>query len=234
MILNFNNFFESYNYHSFVDLLNLCKEISDYIYNKNIIDSDHFENFKEVKNGYEIIFNKNGKKNYYIDSVKKTIKDDDGVDQSIDKVYEDIENLYNILLNDFLINIKQIDEKLIFKKIFESEFKTKFKNKIGEKYSSLKKGVLELLDNHLNNDLSKLENYIKDFTDPDKDEILEGFIEDADIMSFYLKYQSDIDQILLDNEYYNEPPNVESLYDYVINGTYDAVIYCMLELKKII
>ena len=32
--------------------------------------------------------------------------------------------------------------------------------------------------------------------------------------------------------YYDDPPEVKSLYDYVINGTFDAVIYAMKEIKK--
>jgi len=91
---------------------------------------------------------------------------------------------------------------------------------------------LDLLDKHLKGDVTKLQNFIDSYIDSESEEIIEGFVEDADIMSFYLKYQSDVDQILLDKNYYDDAPEVESLYDYVIDGTYDAVVYCMEEMKK--
>ena len=110
--------------------------------------------------------------------------------------------------------------------------------KISDKYLSLKRGILELLDNTLDGDIIRLEDFISDYIDAWKndlsepEEIMDGFIEDAEIFDFYLKYQSDIDQILSDNDYYDEKPGVESLYDYVIHGTRDAVVYCMDDIKN--
>jgi len=247
MSLVFSKFLEQYtNYHSFVDLLNYCKEISDYIYNNDITESVYFYEFKETKKGYNIIFNKYGKNDYFIDSSKKKIVNQDGEDQIIDSVYEELEKLYNKIKTDLsIINIQQIDENInqideeirsfdfILKanKINES-FSDDLKDKLSEKYSSLKIGIIKLLNETLDGDQSKLEDYINDYMDEESDIILEGFIEDADIFDFYLKYQSDIDQILLDNDYYDDPPEVESLYNYVINGTVDAVFYCMKKIKN--
>lgn len=404
MSLSFSKFLENYtNYHSFVDLLNLCKEVSDYIYNRDIINSQFFENFKQTENGYAIIFNKNEQKNYYIDNKKEKVVDDKGDTQNIDNVYEDIETLYNILKNDeYIINIKQLDEnmktfeevinenggvskdnnyffnealddkddnmmrlgdsiklstivdnycKIIhdsvedrnnilnqlnrdfselayiysihedpliiyadkyyiennilrvkvskvaevdidefplnielengdddfcfsptdtlykietgkqnlrikwynkgkFKEVDENiqpnetiktfndlfpsineKFEDELKSKFSQKYLSLKKGILELLDKQLDGDITKLEDFIQNYVDPDSDEIIEGLVEDADIFDFYLKYQSDVDQILLDNKYYEDTPDVESLYDYVIDGTFDAVVYCLKDMQ---
>lgn len=247
--MNFKKFFEGYkNYHSFVNLLNLCKEVSDYIYNNDIQYNNNFESFVETKNGYEIIFNKYDKKNYTIDIKKEKIFDDNGNEQILDSVYEDIENLYNIIKNyDILINIKQIDEKMkTFNEIIEKDdlksfdrviketysFEEELKDKLSEKYSSLKREILKLLDKTLNSDVTKLQDYINDYIEPDSEEILDGFVEDADIFDIYLKHQNDIDQILLDNDYYEDPPGVESLYDYVIDGTFDAVVYCMEQIKE--
>lgn len=308
--LTFSKYFERYtNYHSFVDLLNLCKEVSDYIYNNDIINSQFFNSFKETKNGYEILFDKNEQKNYFIDSNKETVKDEKGDEQLIDSVYEDIETLYSIIRNDeILINIKQMDENMkTFDELMESldylnydkiqdllknegwgdvssdrleqfensdyikgpsneieyvkqmsdwlykiskgeldekvkSFKEMIKinegfdDELGDKisggYVSLKKGILSILDDHLKGDITKLQDFIDNYIDPESEEIIEGFVEPADIFSFYLKYQSDVDQILLDKDYYDDAPDVESLYDYVIDGTYDAVVYCMEEMKK--
>jgi flagellar biosynthesis regulator FlbT len=59
------------------------------------------------------LYNRPGKKNYTINVVKKKVTDQEGNDQIIDSVYEDIENLYNIIKNyEIMVNIKQIDEKI--------------------------------------------------------------------------------------------------------------------------
>jgi len=237
MTLNFSKYFEQYeNHHSFTDLLNLSKEVSDYIYNHDVIKSNYFDSFNETKNGFELLFNRSGKKNYFIDIKNKVVKDEKGDEQLIDNVYEDIENLYNILKNyEVQINIKQMDEKLkTFKEIFplNEGFDDELKEKLSNEYLSLKMGVLDLLDKTLKGDVTKVQKFIDDYIESNSEEILEGFVEDADLMDFYLKYQSDIDQILLDNKYYDDPPEVESLYDYVIDGTYDAVVWVMEEIKK--
>lgn len=114
MPLTFNKFFEEYeNHHSFTDLLNLCKEVADYVYNRDITHSQVFDTFKETKDGYIILFNKSDKTNYIVNSKKEKVTDDKGDEQLIDRVYEDIETLYSILRNDeWLINIKQMDEKM--------------------------------------------------------------------------------------------------------------------------
>jgi len=241
MPLTFNKYFEEYtNYHSFIDLLNLAKEVSDYVYNNDITKSEFFDSFKETNNGYELLFNRSGKKNYFIDAKKKKVFDEKKDEQLIDSVYEDIETLYNIIKSyEIQINIKQIDEKVkTFGEIIQEEpfinegFKDEFRNKLGDSYSSLKRGILELLDNTLKGDVTKLQSFMNSYIEPDSNEILDGLVEDADLMDTYLKFQSDVDQILLDNNYYDDPPEVESLYDYVIDGTFDAVVYCMEEMLK--
>lgn len=250
MSLTFTSFLERYNnYHSFTDLLNLCKEVSDYVYNNDITNNQFFDGFKETSNGYAILFNRSDKTNYFVYANKKVIEDNKGNEVNIDRVYEDIETLYSILKNDeMLINIKQIDENMksfddiinedseirTFGELFpiKEGFQNELETKLSETYISLKRGILELLDNHLNGDITKLQDFIEKFIEDDSEEIIEGFIEDADIFDFYLKYQSDIDHLLQDKSYYNDSPDVESLYDYVIDGTYDAVVYCLEDIKE--
>jgi len=100
-------------------------------------------------------------------------------------------------------------------------------DKISEKYKSLKKGILELLDKQLGddaNELGNVQNFITDFLE--ENETLDEFVENSDIFDFYLKYQSDIDSILDDEGYFDEAPtsnNIYSLYDYVIEGSKFAV-----------
>jgi len=119
-----------------------------------------------------------------------------------------------------------------FNEFLNENFEEQFNNKIGSKYQSLKKGLIKLLNNQLSGDATKVQNFIDVYIETDSNEVLEGFVEDADIMDFYLKHQSDVDQILADNNYYDDPPDVTSLYDYIIDGTFDAVVYCMEDMKK--
>ena len=75
-------------------------------------------------------------------------------------------------------------------------------------------------------DLKTLEDFISAYkADPDKYQI-NGLINDSDVWDFYIKYKTEIDQILNKDEFYTKSPddlNVFSLYDYVIEGTKEAV-----------
>lgn len=104
------------------------------------------------------------------------------------------------------------------------------KDKLSSEYKSLKKGLLKLIEKSVDEPekLINVQNYINDYIDDD-DIILEDFIENNDIYEFYLKYQSDIDSILSDNNFYEKTPDelsIYSLYDYVIEGTKKAVKLC--------
>lgn len=253
MTLNFSKFFEQHyeNHHSFNDLLNLAKEVCDYIYNHDVIKSDYFDSFKETKTGFKLDFNRPGKKNYTINATKKKVTDQEGNDQIIDSVYEDIENLYDIIKNyEIMVNIKQIDEKIksfnglisgtnedlkSFKQVnqrLNEAISEELRDKMSNTYTSLKRGILELLDKQLDGDITKVQDFIERYVSEDSEEVLEGFIEDAQIFEFYLKYQNDVDQILKDNDYYDNDVEVESLYDYVIEGTFEAVVIAMEEMRN--
>jgi hypothetical protein len=104
-------------------------------------------------------------------------------------------------------------------------------NKLTDDYKSLKKGIIELLDNTVEDSdkLLNVQNYMDSYINSE-DEILEGFIETSDIYDFYLKYQNDIDELLTDEEFFDEYPteyNIYSLYDYLIEGTKKSVKICM-------
>ena len=101
-------------------------------------------------------------------------------------------------------------------------------------YKSLKRGILDLIEKTVEESekLINVQNYMKDYED-DEDIILEDFVENNDIYDFYLKYQTDIDSILSDNDFYDKSPSelsVFSLYDYVINGTKEAVKICIQDM----
>lgn len=119
-----------------------------------------------------------------------------------------------------------------FKEFFllENNFQEQFRNKLEKKYLSLKFEILNMIDKQLDGDIVKVQDFMERYVSEDSEEVLEGFIEDAEIFDFYLKYQNDVDQILADNDFYDEKVSVESLYGYVIEGTFEAVVMAMEEM----
>ena len=55
---------------------------------------------------------------------------------------------------------------------------------------------------------------------------INGLINDSDIWDFYIKYKDNIDELLNKDGFYEKSPeelNIFSLYDYIIEGTKEAV-----------
>lgn len=102
-----------------------------------------------------------------------------------------------------------------------------FEDKITGDYKSLKRGILELIDNTINSsELVNYQNFINKYVE-ESDTIIETFVEDNDIFNFYLKYKGDIDELLVDIEFFDKTArdnDVFSLYDYIIVGTKEAVV----------
>jgi len=113
----------------------------------------------------------------------------------------------------------------------------KFKDKLDEKYISIKRGILLLLEESVEdvNELVNIQNYMhKSIEDLDSNPLI-GFIDDGDIFDFYLKYQLDIDDICNNNSWFKKQPieeNIFSLYQYIINGTKFGVQMCMKIMEK--
>ena len=101
-----------------------------------------------------------------------------------------------------------------------------FEEKITGSYKSLKRGALELIDGTINSsELVKYQNFINKYIE-ESDTVIEGFIEDNDIFNFYLKYKGDIDELLVEKEFFDKSArenDIFSLYDYLIVGTKFAV-----------
>jgi len=108
----------------------------------------------------------------------------------------------------------------------------KYSESIGNDYKILKTGILELIDDTIESDnlvdaQNFMDNYIKDKEPGDK---LTNFIEDNEIFNFYLKYQSDIDELCNDKNYFDESlseKNIFSLYNVIIDGCKFAVKECI-------
>ena len=114
--------------------------------------------------------------------------------------------------------------------------------KLDEKFVDLKKDILQYINDTLeeNNEIkhvndSHLEEFIKEYVTSGKDsDMIDNLIEDNDIFNFYLKHQSDIDELLNDSGYMTDSPNqnnVYSLYDVVIDGTKESIFSVIKEFE---
>lgn len=115
--------------------------------------------------------------------------------------------------------------------MFES-LQDQLKSKINEPFNSLKRGILDLLDNSVKNniELVEVQNLIHSYIEDSEKTILNGLVDDNDVFDFYLKYQANIDEICNDNDYFDKAPkenNVFSLYKYIIDGTKFGVLECI-------
>jgi hypothetical protein len=110
------------------------------------------------------------------------------------------------------------------------------KDKISEDYKSLKRGILDLLDKTLKTDkLVDVQNFIDRYIKDPENNVIEDFVDDAEIFDFYLKYQNNIDEVCVNNKYFEDAPikhNMYSLYDIIIDGTRFGVLQCMKILNK--
>ena len=127
-------------------------------------------------------------------------------------------------------------------KNFEEYFKLNedlendLKDKLSDEYKPLKRAILTMIEKSVDEPekLLNVQNYMDEYVD-NEDTILEEFVENADIYDFYLKHQTDIDDLLNDNEWFDKPPlehNISSLFDYTVTGTKEAVKICIQEMYE--
>ena len=124
-----------------------------------------------------------------------------------------------------------------YKDFLHENLEDKFGDKIGEDYNSLKRGVLLLIEDSVENtdELVDVQNFINKASEDLENNPLIGFVDDGDIFDFYLKYQAEIDEICNNNGWYNKTgteENVFSLYGYVINGSKFGIQQCLKILEK--
>lgn len=112
--------------------------------------------------------------------------------------------------------------------LIHENLEDKVGNKITDKYASLKRGLLELIEKSVDNyeELMNVQNFIHDYSENPENKVLEGFVEDGDVFDFYLKNQADIDEICTEKDFFEKPPKekeIFTLYDFVVKGTQFAV-----------
>jgi hypothetical protein len=134
----------------------------------------------------------------------------------------EIKKYGNFLLEN--IDYEDINEKLKDKELIELKI-----NLIESIESNIKVSENE------NINLRDIENFVDDYLSAGKDaSMIAELTDDNDIFNFYLKFQSEIDELLNDKEYMDKSPkenNVFGLYDVVIDGTKTAIISLLENIK---
>ena len=110
---------------------------------------------------------------------------------------------------------------------------TEMEEQIGDSFPELKTDLLNLINSTLETVASEevkkedLNDFFTDYITAGKDaDMIDELIEDNDIFNFYLKHQSDFDELLNDTGYMDQSPqqnNVFSLYDVTIDGTKQGI-----------
>ena len=102
------------------------------------------------------------------------------------------------------------------------------------KYIEIKEEVKSMIETTVKESGGESKAFIESFIKNPKDVKVRGFINDADIYDFYLKWRNDIDEILGNLKFFNEIPtenNAFGLYEYVIKGTERAFVEVVKMIK---
>lgn len=121
--------------------------------------------------------------------------------------------------------------------ILNESYGTEITDKISGKYDSAKRDLLDIIARtNGNTDLQELKKVLKKLSYFGLRDIpLNGLNNENDIYDYYLEHDTDIDDILNNNEYFNRPPSemdIFSLYGYIIEGTRNAFQDIAIDLLK--
>lgn len=126
--------------------------------------------------------------------------------------------------------------------ILENISYDKVKKSLKEDNLDIKINLIELIENNIkvpeneNVNLKDIENFINDYLSSGKDANMIGDLtEDVDVFNFYLKFETEINEILNKNGYMDKSlkqNNVFSLYDTIIDGTKESIILFLKNIKS--
>jgi hypothetical protein len=92
-------------------------------------------------------------------------------------------------------------------------------------YTEIKDEIKSMVEKTIEKSGGEYKSFIESFEKNPEDVKVEGFINDADIYEFYLKFRNDIDEVLNGIKFYDQAPtgvNAYGLYEYTIKGTEKA------------
>ena len=105
-----------------------------------------------------------------------------------------------------------------------------------EEYTNLKTDILNMIQESINSrDMNLIEEFIESYLEDPKSTMIEGLINDSDIFDFYLKYTNEIDEILSDNDFFDNTPlevGAVGLYNFLTEGTIRCVKIVLEDMKN--
>ena len=109
-------------------------------------------------------------------------------------------------------------------------------SKLSHQSLDAKTHLLELIEKSVNStDDEVTKNFIKSYIDDQESSIIEGLVNDSDFYDFYIKFSSDIDEVLESINYYDESPSdkgIYSIYDYVVESSKKCVIELLYKIQS--
>ena len=93
------------------------------------------------------------------------------------------------------------------------------------KFTELKEEIKKMIDATISKSGGEFNTFKESLLKNPEDIKVDGFINDADVYDFYLKYRNDIDEVLNDIKFYDQSPtsvNAYGLYEFTIKGTEKA------------
>jgi hypothetical protein len=109
-------------------------------------------------------------------------------------------------------------------------------SKLDYKYSDVKKHVLELIYKSVNSESSDVvREFIESYIESKESNVIEGLVNDSDYFDMYVKFSSDIDELLESVNYYDKSPSekgIYSVYDYVVESTKESISEVFLLLRE--
>jgi hypothetical protein len=115
------------------------------------------------------------------------------------------------------------------------------KEKLSDNYNDIKKDILDQIQATIEGTESKInmttvEDFISDYIATGKESsMIDKLISDSDLFNFYLRHQSEIDELLNKIGYLDKTPKeneVYGLYDFVIDGTKTSILSILKLTKK--
>lgn len=90
-------------------------------------------------------------------------------------------------------------------------------------YDNIKEDVKKKIEDTVKNSGGEFKSFIEKYIETPNDVAIEGLINDDQIYDFWRTYENEIDSLLNDAKYFENPPKEIGVYKYVINSTKEAI-----------
>lgn len=120
-------------------------------------------------------------------------------------------------------------------KKYKNYFKESIDSKLDDRFIKIKEEILTMIEKSIKAyDINTVKNFIKAYIKDQENTNIEGLINDSDVYDFYIKYKNEVDDILLEINYFDESPSdmgVFGIYDYIIKSTKKSILELIIIIK---